>query len=50
MNTSVYSEEMGRTASCTDCGLSCQYQNHEVLKLNVAVCDLNSYIQDALII
>ena len=30
-----------------NCGLACQYQNNEE-KAHVAVCDLDSYIQDAL--
>ena len=44
----LLSEEMGAAPlPILNCGLSCQYQNNDS-KAHVAVCDLNSYIQDAL--
>ena len=44
----LLSEEMGaEPLPILNCGLSCQYQNDD-LKAHVAVCDLDSYIQDAL--
>lgn len=44
----LLSEEMGAAPlPILNCGLSCQYQNND-LKAHVAVCDLDSYIQDAL--
>ena len=44
----LLSEEMGAAPlPILNCGLSCQYQNNDS-KAHVAVCDLDSYIQDAL--
>ena len=44
----LLSEEMGAAPlPILNCGLSCQYQNSDP-KAHVAVCDLDSYIQDAL--
>ncbi|MCP3894919.1 MAG: alpha-L-arabinofuranosidase, partial [Bacteroides sp.] len=44
----VLSEEMGaEPLPVLSCGLSCQFQNSDP-KAHVAVCDLQSYIQDAL--
>ena len=44
----LLSEEMGvAPLPILNCGLSCQYQNSDP-KAHVAVCDLDSYIQDAL--
>lgn len=44
----LLSEEMGAAPlPILNCGLACQYQNNEE-KAHVAVCDLDSYIQDAL--
>ena len=44
----LLSEEMGAAPlPVLNCGLSCQYQNSDP-KAHVAVCDLDSYIQDAL--
>ncbi|MEY8687302.1 alpha-L-arabinofuranosidase C-terminal domain-containing protein [Bacteroides sp. AN502(2024)] len=44
----LLSEEMGAAPlPILNCGLSCQYQNNGS-KAHVAVCDLDSYIQDAL--
>lgn len=44
----LLSEEMGAAPlPILNCGLSCQYQNSDP-KVHVAVCDLDSYIQDAL--
>ena len=44
----LLSEEMGAAPlPILNCGLSCQYQNNDS-KSHVAVCDLDSYIQDAL--
>ncbi len=44
----LLSEEMGAAPlPILNCGLSCQYQN-SAPKAHVAVCDLDSYIQDAL--
>ena len=44
----LLSEEMGAAPlPILNCGLSCQYQNNDP-KANVAVCELDNYIQDAL--
>ncbi len=44
----LLSEEMGaEPLPILNCGLSCQYQNTE-MSAHVPVCDLDSYIQDAL--
>ncbi|MCS2582860.1 carbohydrate binding domain-containing protein [Bacteroides sp. BFG-551] len=44
----LLSEEMGAAPlPILNCGLSCQYQNNDS-KAHVAVCDPDSYIQDAL--
>lgn len=44
----LLSEEMGAAPlPILSCGLSCQFQNNDP-KAHVAVCDLGSYIQDAL--
>ena len=44
----LLSEEMGAAPlPILNCGLACQYQNDNP-KAHVAVCDLDSYIQDAL--
>ncbi|MBP1613642.1 MAG: alpha-L-arabinofuranosidase [Bacteroidetes bacterium] len=44
----LLSEEMGAAPlPILSCGLSCQFQNNDA-KAHVAVCDLGSYIQDAL--
>ena len=44
----LLSEDIGaEPLPVLNCGLSCQYQNNDP-KAHVAVCDLDSYIQDAL--